>query len=61
MYRDNYHLRATYEYDRLAHRLTVERRRLREAVWFWRAVAATFAFLTLAMGYGYVMHWTGVW
>ena len=50
-----------YDYEDLAHRYHVERRRLREAVWFWRAVAATFAFLTLALGYGYVMHWTGVW
>jgi hypothetical protein len=46
--------------DRL-HCLYVDRRRLRESVWLWRAVAFTLLFIVIVMGYGYVMHWTGAW
>ena len=46
--------------DRI-HCLMVDRRRLRGKLMFWRAIAVTLGFLTLALGYGYALYGCGVW
>lgn len=40
---------------------TASRQKLEESVWAWRAFAFLLLVFVIAMGYGYVMHWTGAW
>jgi anti-sigma-K factor RskA len=56
-----YYVRQQHEQAHLQHRLVSDRQALRDKLAFWRAVAFVLAFLVLALGYGYIMHWAGVW